>query len=105
MRSNLMKLLDEHRVGPEIAGRFHANLTKMTDTHLYNRLKYFERMLANKPSEMVYMGNSEYAEDAVESENAHNEDLAEDIEIHIIDLKEEIIRRKEELCSEQTKKG
>ena len=86
-----MKKIDENDY--EVHGRFYTDLTKMTDLHLSNRLKYFERMLANRPSEMIYMGDSEYAEDAVESENAHNEDLAGDIEIHIMDLKEEIAKR------------
>jgi len=86
-----MKKIDE--IDYEIHGRFYIDLTKITDTHLYNRLKYFERMLANRPSEQCYVGDSDYAEDAVEAENAHNEDLAEDIEVHIMDLKEEINKR------------
>ena len=72
---------------------FDTNLTKFTNRHLSNRLKYFKRMLANRPSEFIYMGDSDYAEDAVEAENAHNEALAEDIKIHIGDIEEEIKRR------------
>ena len=72
---------------------FDIDLTKLTDKHLSNRLEYFKRMSANRPREMIYMGDSVYAEDAVEAENAHNEELAEDVKIHIGDIKEEIIRR------------
>ena len=78
----------------EIHGRFHADLTKFTDEHLNNRLKYFERMLTDRPGEMIYTDDSDYAEDTVEAENAHNDDLAEDIKVHVMDLKEEINNRK-----------
>lgn len=68
-------------------------ITKMTDQHLINRIDYFERKLANRPSEMIYIGDSVYAEDAVDAENTHNEGLAEDIKIHINEMKEEVKRR------------
>ena len=73
---------------------FKIDLKKITDQHLINRIKYFERMLANRPSEMIYMGDSEYAEDCVEMENAHNEELAENIEAHIWEMKDEAKDRK-----------
>lgn len=73
---------------------FDTDLTKFTDLHLSNRLKYFRKKLANMPVEAIYIGDSVYAEDAVNSENAHNEALAEDIKIHMGDIKEEIKRRK-----------
>jgi len=72
---------------------FDTDLTKLIDEHLKNRLNYFKKMLANRPSEMLYVGDSVYAEDAVDAENAHNEGLAEDIKIHIGDIKEEINKR------------
>ena len=59
----------------KMQNRFYVDLTKFTDSHLTNRLKYFERMLANRPSEMIYMGNSDAAEDAVESEKAKIEGI------------------------------
>ena len=68
-------------------------IVKMTNQHLVNRIAYFERKLANRPSEMVYVGDSVYAEDAVDAENAHNEALAEDIKMHIDEMKEELERR------------
>ena len=73
--------------------RFYTDLTKLTDSHLTNRLKYFERMLADNPGEQYYMGTSDAAEDAVECENTHNEILAEEITEHIEELKEEINKR------------
>ena len=72
---------------------FDTDLTQFTNLHLSNRLKYFKRRLADRPSEFIYMGDSVYAEDAVEAENAHNEALAEDIKIHIEDIEEEVKRR------------
>ena len=69
------------------------DLNKLTDSHLANRLKYFERMLADNPGEQYYMGDSDAAEDAVESENNHNEILAEEITEHIEELKEELENR------------
>ncbi|GAG90641.1 unnamed protein product, partial [marine sediment metagenome] len=69
----------------------------ITNQHLINRIKYFERMLANRPSEFIYIGESYYAEDAVNSENAHNEELAENIEAHIWEMKEELKDRKIEI--------
>ena len=55
----------------------------MTKQHLVNRIAFFERKLANRPSEFVYIGDSVYAEDCVEMENSHNEAMAEDIKGHI----------------------
>lgn len=72
---------------------FDTDLTKFTNLHLFNRLKYFRKKLSNMPSEFIYVGDSVYAEDAVEAENAHNEALAEDIKIHIEDMEEEIKKR------------
>ena len=78
----------------KMQNRFYVDLTKFTDSHLTNRLKYFERMLADNPGEQYYMGDSDAAENAVECENTHNEILAEEIEEHINELKEEINKRK-----------
>lgn len=69
-------------------------LKKISNQHLINRIKYFERKLANRPSEMVYIGDSVYAEDCVDMENAHNEALAENIKTHILQMKEEAKERK-----------
>ena len=77
----------------EEKNRFYIDLRKITNQHLINRLRYFRRMLADNPGEQYYMGNSEYAEDAVECENMHNEILAEEIKEHIEELKAECKQR------------
>ena len=58
-------------------------ITQITGKHLLNRIDYFERVLAEKPPYYAYVGDSEYAEQSVESENAHNDEMAEAIEKHI----------------------
>ena len=68
-------------------------ITKISDQHLINRIKYFERMLDEKPSEQTYMGESFYAEQAVESENTHNELEAEKIKNHIKYMRSELNQR------------
>ena len=68
-------------------------ITKITNQHLINRIAYFEKMLNNAPGEQFYMGNSKYAEDAVEQENKHNEMLAEKIKGHIAYMKSELRKR------------
>ena len=72
-------------------------LSEIEDNHLTNRIKYFKRMLARRPSEMVYVGDSVYAEDCVDMENTHNEALAEDIKEHIQKMEEEKEKRIKEV--------
>lgn len=72
-------------------------LSEMGDNHLINRIKFMKRMLADRPSEFIYMGDSVYAEDAVEQENIHNEYLAEKITAHIKLLEKEAKKRKLEV--------
>lgn len=69
-------------------------LSEIENNHLINRINYFKRMLANSPGEYTYTGNSEYAEDAVECENAHNRRLEEDITLHIRMMEKEVKKRK-----------
>ena len=69
-------------------------ITKITNQHLINRIAFFERMLADNPGEQFYMGESEYAEDAVEQENRHNETLSKKIKGHIAYMKSELRKRK-----------
>ena len=69
-------------------------LKKINDRHLINRIKYFEKKLANRPSEAIYIGDSVYAEDAVEAENSHNEAMAEGVKEHIDQMKKEAKKRK-----------
>jgi len=69
-------------------------LTKISDIHLLNRINYFKRKLAHMPSEAVYVGDSVYAEDAVDRENTHNEVLAINIRAHIKEMEHEAKARK-----------
>ena len=68
-------------------------LKKISNQHLTNRIKYFERKLLNMPGEEIYVGDSVYAEDAVEAENTHNKCLAENIKKHIFEMKKELKER------------
>ena len=69
-------------------------ITQMTDKHLLNRIAFLERKSKERPSEHVYMGDSDYAEQAVDEENRRNENLAEDIEAHIRYMNKVAKRRK-----------
>ena len=68
-------------------------ITQITDQHLINRIKYFERLLASKPVPQVYMGISDYGDDWVEQENRQNEEMAEQIVNHIKYMKSEARKR------------
>jgi len=68
-------------------------ITEITDQHLINRIRHFERFLETKPPEAYYMGESSYAEQAVECENQQNEMLAERISNHIKRMKSELKKR------------
>ena len=69
-------------------------ITEITDEHLLNRIRYFERMLFEKPQEQVYIGDSEYAESAVEQENRFNDDMEDKIRSHVAYMKKEAKNRK-----------
>ena len=55
-----------------------------------NRIAYLEHFLFTRPPEQVYMGDSEYAESAVEQENQQNELLAEEAQGEIVRLKDKL---------------
>lgn len=65
----------------------------MQTSHIQNCVRMLEKKLASRPPEQYYMGDSDYAEDAVESENRHNEWLSELIESKIEQFEEELKRR------------
>ena len=65
----------------------------MTKEHLENRIAFFETKLKNKPPEQCYIGDSDYAEDAVDQENRNNERIARDIIKHIKKMKKELVDR------------
>jgi len=68
-------------------------IKQMTKEHLENRIAFFERKLKNKPPEQHYIGDSDYAEDAVNQENRNNERMAKDIIKHIKKMKKELVDR------------
>lgn len=68
-------------------------IKQMTTKHIENRIVYLKRFLDTRPNESVYMGNSVYAEDAVDQENRQNEIIAEDISEDVEYLEKELISR------------
>ena len=52
--------------------------------HAINRKNYLERFLKSRPQEAVYIGDSFYAEQAVEQENRHNEFLEKKVREEIV---------------------
>lgn len=69
-------------------------LREMTNHHIVNAIRYWKRELECQPQEAYYMGDSEYAESAVECENRHNRELAENISNLIKRLVKEAKKRK-----------
>ena len=69
------------------------NIQKITNEHLMNRIKFFEKKLSNKPT-AIYIGDSPHAELAVEEENEYNKKIAEKIRLHINEIKKEAKKRK-----------
>lgn len=68
-------------------------ITQITDEHLINRIKFFERKLADRPPYACYVGDSDYASDAVDMENRHNDELFEAIQSHVKYMKSEARKR------------
>ncbi len=71
-------------------------IKEMSLQHLSNAIPYWEKRLSQQP-EAYYMGDSEYAEMAVECENRHNEEVARNIQNLIKRLKAELNRRTKSL--------
>lgn len=65
----------------------------MTDTHLANAIRFIERKIDSYPGYQTYVGNSEYAEDAVEAENRANEEHLYDLQFYLKEMKAEQRRR------------
>jgi len=68
---------------------------EMETSHIENCIKMLKRALDTQPEPAVYMGDSDYASDAVDQENRHNENLAEELKSNIDSFKRELKRRKE----------
>lgn len=81
----------------------------MDDDHIRNCIKLIDKIISTYPGEQVYMGDSEYAEMAVEQENAHNEWLLGAYEDKKFRLECELERRNENklanIANEDNTKG
>lgn len=66
----------------------------MTDRHVLNAIRYWERQLSVYPGEQYYIGDSEFAEACVEADNKYNEDLKNETSRLINRLKREAKKRK-----------
>lgn len=69
------------------------DIKDMSDSHLKNAIAFIERDIAEYPGEMVYTGESEFAEQAVESENEHNRERLERLNKSVNTLKAELLTR------------
>ena len=67
-------------------------ITEMTDQHLRNRIKFFERRLLEKPA-LESPGDGSLVDDWVHCEIMHNERVEEDILKHIENMKTELKER------------
>lgn len=74
------------------AGEY-MKIRDMETSHIQNCIRMLERKLTSRPVEQVYIGDSDYAEDAVESENRHNEWLTELFSEKIKQFKHELLIR------------
>lgn len=68
-------------------------VSDMEISHMKNCIKMFEKKLKEDPGEQVYMGDSDFAADAVDSENRLNEETRENIHRWIDHFEDEIKRR------------
>lgn len=65
------------------------SIKEITNQHLLNRIKFFERRLSEKPTLQIYMGDSEYGYSWVEQENRQNDEIESKIKNHIAYMKRE----------------
>lgn len=79
------------------------NIRDMQTSHIRNCIRMLERQLSQRPAYMPYMGDSDYADDWVESEERHNEQLAEDIQESMQHFERELRRRGEVTDLQPTK--
>ena len=68
-------------------------IKKMDDDYIKNCIKVLDKIMSAYPGEQIYYGDSDYAEMAVEGENARNEALLEQLERKKFVLKSELERR------------
>ncbi len=68
------------------------NIAQITDSHLINRIKFFEKRLGTRPHH-VYIGISDYASDAVDMENETNDEIEAVLRAHVLIMKTEAKKR------------
>lgn len=67
--------------------------SKLGDSHLANIIRQVTNLVESYPGDQVYMGDSEYGEEAVESENRINQELLEKRQATLEALKSEQAKR------------
>jgi hypothetical protein len=75
------------------------NVKDMSISHLENSIKMLERQLDKKPMPESYMGDSVYANSAVDCENDLNDRIEESIKYTIAVLSKELRYKKGETCA------
>lgn len=69
------------------------NVRDMELSHLINSISMVERQLREMPPYAIYTGESEYAEQAVDNENAQNEEIKDVLTARLFGLRREAKRR------------
>lgn len=72
-------------------------LTDMDDRHLENTIRMVGRQIDSYPGDQAYMGDSDFAEEAVESENRINRERLDGLMNAYSSLKREQVRRQPRL--------
>lgn len=65
----------------------------MTNSHIMNAIKYWQRVLKTKPEREVYCWISDYWNDMVESENRMNDEIEDEVKQTITKLEIEARKR------------
>jgi len=69
-------------------------VTDMETSHIINTIAMLKRRLSERPTSYPYMGDSDFASDSVDREEAVNEQIAEEIEAWIDVFEKELKTRK-----------
>ena len=69
-------------------------VSEMETSHIENCIRLLEKAIDSAPEEQFYMGDSDYAESAVDAENRHNADILEELEDKLGVFENELKSRK-----------
>ena len=75
------------------------NFMDMETSHIKNCIKILQRKLDDRPPYIPYVGDSDIANDWVESDERHNEEIAEEISVTIEHFEKELKRRGEPIAT------